>query len=57
MAQRQDYGILIKKDGKFYVGYCLEIPQARGQGTTKAKAIQDTQPILISGMCQVIWQR
>ena len=43
MAQRQDYTILIKKDGKFYVGYCLEIPQARGQGNSKADAIQDTK--------------
>ena len=43
MTQRQDYSILIKKDGKFYVGYCLEIPQARGQGNTKADAIQDTK--------------
>lgn len=37
------YSIAIKKDGKFYVGYCLEIPQARGQGTTKAEAIKDTK--------------
>lgn len=43
MAQRQDYNIIIKKDGKFYTGYCLEIPQARGQGNTKAEAIQDTK--------------
>lgn len=43
MTQRQDYNIIIKKDGKFYVGYCLEIPQARGQGNTKAEAIQDTK--------------
>jgi len=43
MAQRQDYSIIIKKDGKFYVGYCIEIPQARGQGNTKAEAIQDTK--------------
>jgi len=43
MAQRQDYNIMIKKDGKFYVGYCIEIPQTRGQGNTKAEAIQDTK--------------
>jgi len=43
MAAKQDYNIVIKKDGKFYVGYCLEIPQARGQGNTKAEAIQDTK--------------
>ena len=43
MAERRDYNIIIKKDGKFYVGYCLEIPQARGQGNTKAEAIKDTK--------------
>lgn len=43
MAQRRDYSIMIKKDGKFYVGYCLEIPQARGQGSTKEEAIKDTK--------------
>jgi len=43
MTERRDYNIVIKKDGKFYVGYCLEIPQARGQGNTKAEAIQDTK--------------
>lgn len=43
MSEKQDYSIKIKKDGKFYVGYCLEIPQARGQGNTKAEAIRDTK--------------
>ncbi|MFZ1077948.1 MAG: type II toxin-antitoxin system HicB family antitoxin [Nitrosotalea sp.] len=43
MAQRRDYNMIIKKDGKFYVGYCLEIPQARGQGNTKSEAIKDTK--------------
>lgn len=43
MALRRDYSIVIKKDGKFYVGYCLEIPQARGQGNTKAQAVSDTK--------------
>ena len=38
-----EYSIAIKKDGKFYGGYCLEIPQARGQGSTKAEAIKDTK--------------
>ena len=35
--------ILLKKDGGFYVGQCLEIPQARGQGNTKNEAIEDTK--------------
>ncbi|MGQ0796237.1 MAG: type II toxin-antitoxin system HicB family antitoxin [Nitrosopumilaceae archaeon] len=43
MAEKRDYNIIIKKDDKFYVGYCLEIPQARGQGNTKAQAILDTK--------------
>ena len=38
MAEKREYSIAVKKDGKFYVGYCLEIPQARGQGDTKAEA-------------------
>lgn len=43
MVEKRDYSIVIKKDGKFYVGYCLEIPQARGQGDTKDEAIKDTK--------------
>ncbi|MGI0062375.1 MAG: type II toxin-antitoxin system HicB family antitoxin [Nitrosotalea sp.] len=43
MTLRRDYSVIIKKDGKFYVGYCLEIPQARGQGNTKAQAISNTK--------------
>jgi predicted RNase H-like HicB family nuclease len=43
MAEKSEYSIAVKKDGKFYVGYCLEIPQARGQGDTKAEAIKDTK--------------
>lgn len=43
MVHRRDYNIVVKKDGNFYVGYCIEIPQARGQGTTKAETIIDTK--------------
>ena len=43
MSEKRDYSILLKKDGTFYVGQCLEIPQARGQGDTKAEAIEDTK--------------
>jgi len=43
MSRKEDYSILIKKDGQFYVGYCLEIPQARGQGDTKQEAVTDTK--------------
>ena len=43
MSEKRDYTILLKKDGSFYMGQCLEIPQARGQGNTKAEAIKDTK--------------
>lgn len=43
MAQRRDYNIMVKKDDKFYVGYCIEIPQAKGQGSTKSEAIDNTK--------------
>jgi len=43
VSEKRDYSILLKKDGTFYVGQCLEIPQARGQGNTKAEAIEDTK--------------
>ena len=43
MVGKRDYNIVIKKDGKFFVGYCLEIPQARGQGNTKSEAVNDTK--------------
>ena len=43
MTEKKDYNIMVKRDGKYYVGYCLEIPQARGQGATKSQAIEDTK--------------
>ncbi|MEX0640574.1 MAG: hypothetical protein WD018_05910 [Nitrosopumilaceae archaeon] len=43
MKEKKEFSIMVKKDGKFYVGYCLEIPQARGQGNTKKEAIDDTK--------------
>ncbi len=46
MTKRREYSIVIKKDGKFYVGYCLEIPQARGQGNTKVEAIKNTKNVI-----------
>ncbi len=47
MGQKEDYSILIKKDGKFHVGYCLEVPQARGQGNTRQEAVTDTKKAII----------
>ena len=43
MSEKRDHNIIIKKDGRFYTGQCLEIPQARDQGNTKSEAIDDTK--------------
>jgi predicted RNase H-like HicB family nuclease len=43
VAGEKEYNIAVRKDGKFYVGYCLEIPKARGQGNTKEAAVENTK--------------
>ena len=47
MKKKEDYNIVVEKDGRFYTGYCLEIPQAKGQGDTKAEAIDDIKKAII----------
>ena len=55
MREKSDYDILLKKDDVFYVGQCLEIPQARGQGNTKAEAIKDTKKAI--KICKLFIQK
>ncbi len=33
---RNEFTAIIEKDGKWYVGYCPEVPGANGQGKTPA---------------------
>ncbi len=47
MQEKENYNIMVNKDGKFYTGYCLEIPQAKGQGKTRDDAIEDTKKAII----------
>ena len=47
MSQKNVYSIVVEKDGKSYVGYCLEMPQAKGQGDTRDAAIEDTKTAII----------
>ncbi len=30
-----EFSAVIEKDGEYFIGYCLEIPGANGQGKTK----------------------
>ena len=31
---RNEFSAIVEKDGDWYVGYCLEVPGANGQGRT-----------------------
>ncbi|MCX5769369.1 MAG: type II toxin-antitoxin system HicB family antitoxin [Candidatus Hydrogenedentes bacterium] len=31
---RNEFTAIIEKDGEWYIGYCLEVPGANGQGKT-----------------------
>ncbi|MDE1812256.1 MAG: hypothetical protein KGH85_05250 [Thaumarchaeota archaeon] len=47
MWHKEETNIMVKKDSSFYVGYYIEISQARGQGNTKAEAISNTKQAII----------
>lgn len=36
-----EYTIAVEKDGDYYVGYCLEVPGANGQGSTEEECRQN----------------
>ena len=35
---RNEFTAIIERDGEWYIAYCLEIPGANGQGSTKDEA-------------------
>ncbi len=35
---RNEFTVIIERDGEWYIAYCLEIPGANGQGKTKEEA-------------------
>jgi predicted RNase H-like HicB family nuclease len=35
---RNEFTAIIERDDEWYVAYCLEIPEANGQGRTQAEA-------------------
>lgn len=37
---RNRYTALIQRDGKWFVAYCAEVPEANGQGKTRAEALE-----------------
>jgi len=37
VAQRRGYNIMVKKDGKFYVGYCIEFLKPEDKAPQKQR--------------------
>ena len=37
---RNQYTALIQRDGKWFVAFCAEVPEANGQGKTRAEALE-----------------
>jgi predicted RNase H-like HicB family nuclease len=38
---RNEFTAIVEQDQKWYIGYCLEIPGANGQGKSKEEALQN----------------
>jgi len=38
ISMRNEFTAIIERDGKWFVAYCPEVPEANGQGRTKAAA-------------------
>ncbi|QWR76459.1 type II toxin-antitoxin system HicB family antitoxin [Candidatus Magnetomonas plexicatena] len=38
---RNEFSAIIEKDGKWYIGYCPEVPGANGQGKTVEQCKQN----------------
>lgn len=36
-----EFTAIIERDGKWYIGYCPEIPGANGQGSTKEECLNN----------------
>lgn len=49
-----DFGITItpevRKDGKWYVAFCPEVPEANGQGRTREESIESLKEGIVSIM-------
>ena len=38
---RNEFTAIIEQDGEWYIAYCLEIPCANGQGSSKDEAVEN----------------
>ena len=38
---RNEFTAIIEQDGEWYIAYCLEIPGANGQGSSKDEAVEN----------------
>lgn len=38
---RNRYTALVKREGKWFIAYCPEVPEANGQGKTRAESLEN----------------
>jgi len=41
MAMRNRYTAVVQRDGKWFIAFCPEVPEASGQGKTREECLQD----------------
>ena len=37
---RNRYSAVVQRDGKWFIAFCLEVPEANGQGKTREECLQ-----------------
>ena len=40
VAMRNRYSAIVQRDGKWFVAFCPEVPEANGQGKTREECLQ-----------------
>lgn len=40
MVMRNRYTAVVQRDGKFFIAFCLEVPEANGQGKTREECLE-----------------
>lgn len=43
MLTHNEFTAVIEKEGKWFIGYCLEVPGANGQGKTKDECLKSLE--------------
>jgi predicted RNase H-like HicB family nuclease len=50
-----EFTAIIEQDGDWYIGYCLEVPGANGQGKTReacAQSLKEAVALIVQDRCE-----